>query len=204
MSLQPCSSSPISRRRGSLDSVVLPVPDRPKKSAVSPVVADVRRAVHRHDALQRQRVVEDREDRLLDLAGVVRSADQHELAAEVHEDEYLRARAVLGGVGLELREIDDRELRPMRRPLRRVVFRQEHVPGKQVVPGELVHDANRHAVRRVGAAPGVEHEELLVLRVGHHVAVNEIELRFLDRLVDRAPVHVLFALRFADDKLVVG
>jgi len=34
--LQPCSSSPISGRFGSLDSVVLPVPDRPKNSAASP------------------------------------------------------------------------------------------------------------------------------------------------------------------------
>src|SRR5215213_3242429 len=33
---QPCSSSPINRRCGSVDSVVFPVPDRPKKSAVLP------------------------------------------------------------------------------------------------------------------------------------------------------------------------
>jgi hypothetical protein len=35
-SLQPCSSSPISVRDASADSVVLPVPERPKKIAVSP------------------------------------------------------------------------------------------------------------------------------------------------------------------------
>ena len=35
-SLQPCSSSPMSLRFGSADSVVLPVPDRPKNTAVSP------------------------------------------------------------------------------------------------------------------------------------------------------------------------
>jgi len=33
---QPCSSSPISERSGSAESVVLPVPDRPKKIATSP------------------------------------------------------------------------------------------------------------------------------------------------------------------------
>src|SRR3546814_10051417 len=33
---QPCSSSPISVRDASAESVVLPVPDRPKKIAVSP------------------------------------------------------------------------------------------------------------------------------------------------------------------------
>jgi hypothetical protein len=34
--LQPCSSSPISVRLGSADSVVFPVPERPKKIALSP------------------------------------------------------------------------------------------------------------------------------------------------------------------------
>ena len=94
MSLQPCSSSPISRRCGSLDSVVLPVPERPKKSAVSPSSPTFAEQCIGMHALQRQRVVEDGEDRLLDLAGVVRAADQHELAAEVDEDEDLGARAV--------------------------------------------------------------------------------------------------------------
>jgi hypothetical protein len=32
---QPCSSSPINRRDGSAESVVLPVPERPKKTATS-------------------------------------------------------------------------------------------------------------------------------------------------------------------------
>ena len=35
-SLQPCSSSPISRRFGSAESVVLPVPESPNSSDVSP------------------------------------------------------------------------------------------------------------------------------------------------------------------------
>jgi hypothetical protein len=33
---QPCSSSPISVREASAESVVLPVPDRPKNTAASP------------------------------------------------------------------------------------------------------------------------------------------------------------------------
>ena len=41
--VQPCSSSPISLRRGSAESVVLPVPESPKNIAVSsfaPVLAE--------------------------------------------------------------------------------------------------------------------------------------------------------------------
>ena len=44
----------------------------------------------------------------------------------------------------------------------------------------------------------------VVLRVGHHVPVDELELRFVDRLVHGAPVDVLLALGFANDKLVIG
>ena len=48
------------------------------------VRTDVRRAVHRHHRLQREEIVQDREDRFLDLAGVARVADDAELLGEVH------------------------------------------------------------------------------------------------------------------------
>ena len=41
MSDQPCSSSPISRRVGLAESVVLPVPERPKNTAVSCVTGSI-------------------------------------------------------------------------------------------------------------------------------------------------------------------
>ena len=56
---------------------------------------------------------------------------------------------------------------------------------------------------RVGAGPGVEDVEILVLQVRHHVAVQRVELGFVDRLVHVAPVDVLFARRLAHDELVV-
>ncbi len=134
----------------------------------------------------------------------MRAADQDQLAAEVDEDEDLGARAVPRRIRLELREVDDGEFRAVRGALARIVFRQKHVAGKKIVPGELVHDADRYPVLRVGAAPGVEDEQVLVLGVGHHVAVQEVELRLLDRLVYRAPVDVLLALRLPNDELVIG
>ena len=167
------------------------------------VVADVGRAVHREHALQRKDVIEDGEDRFLDFAGVVRAADEHELLAEVDEDEDLGARPVLGRVALEVRRIDHRELGSMRRALRRVGLRQKHVAREQIVPGEFIHDANGQLVLRVGAAPGVEDVEFLILQIRHHVLVERVELRFLHRPVDVAPVHVPFARRFLDDELIV-
>ena len=106
------SSSPISVRFGSAESVVLPVPDRPKNSALSPSVTDIGRAVHRHDVLRRQIEVERGEHRLLHLARVGRAADQHDLAGEIdrHHRVGAFAAAVTLGVRLERRHVDDGEL----------------------------------------------------------------------------------------------
>jgi hypothetical protein len=68
---QPCSSSPISSRSGSAESVVLPGAGEAEEDGdVLAVLRDVRGAVHGHDALERQPVVHQREDGLLDLAAV--------------------------------------------------------------------------------------------------------------------------------------
>ncbi len=40
---------------------------------------DIRAAMHRHDALRRQQVIEDAEHRFLHLAGVFGAADQDQL-----------------------------------------------------------------------------------------------------------------------------
>ena len=54
----------------------------------------VGRAVHRHDAFQRQQVVHHREDRLLDLAGIGRIRDDAQPLLEVEHDDRAGARAV--------------------------------------------------------------------------------------------------------------
>ena len=52
-------------------------PGKPEEDRHAAVVVHVGRAVHREDAFERKAVVHDREDRLLDLAGVLGAADQH-------------------------------------------------------------------------------------------------------------------------------
>ena len=55
---------------------------------------DVGGAMHREDAVQRQEEIHQRKDRLFDLAGVYRVADDAELLGEVEEDEGFRCGAV--------------------------------------------------------------------------------------------------------------
>ena len=68
----------------------------------------------------------------------------------------------------------------MRRALVGIEFRNEHVSRKQVVPREFGDDADRETIGRIRAAPGIEHVQLLVLDVGHHVAMQRVEMRLVE------------------------
>ena len=109
-----------------------------------------------------------------------------------------------GRIGLEPRTIDHCVLGPVRRAPCRIQFRNEHVSRKQVVPREFGDDADRETIRRIGAAPGIEHVQVLVLEVRHHVAMQGVEMRFINWTIDTPPVHVLLGRRFLDRELVLG
>ncbi len=89
----------------------LPGPGKAEEERGGPVLPDVRRAVHRHDPLEREEVVQDREDRLLDLPRVAGVPDEADPAGEVEDDEGLRGCLVDGREGLEAGDAEDRELR---------------------------------------------------------------------------------------------
>ncbi len=65
------------------------------------VAAVVGAAVHGEDALLRQQVVHHAEDALLDLAGVLGAADQHQALGEVDQDEGRGAGAVGRRIGVQ-------------------------------------------------------------------------------------------------------
>ena len=81
------------------------------------VLADVGRAMHRHDLFRRQEVVEDAEHGFLHLARIARAADEHDLARQVAGDDRLASRAMPLGIGAEGRQIDDRQLRSKARQI---------------------------------------------------------------------------------------
>ena len=85
----------------------MPVPGEAEEDRDATVRPDVRRAVHRKHALERQAVVHDGEDRLLDLAGVERAADEQLRASRMEHDEGARARPVLVGVRPQVGRVQD-------------------------------------------------------------------------------------------------
>ena len=150
-SLQPCSSSPIRRRSGSLDSVVLPVPESPKKSGGIPGRLDVGRAVHRQNTLQRQHVVEHGEIDFLLSPGIARSGDDDLARRQVQRDDHVRARAVPGRVGLEGRRGEHRErrLEPGQVRGRR---HDEQVAHEEVGRRRVLYEPDRQTVGRMAPA----------------------------------------------------
>ncbi len=170
-------------------------------SRVGQVRADVGRAVHRHDVLRRQHVVEEREHALLGLARVRRAGDQHDAAREIARDHGLGAGAVTLGRGLEARKVDDRELGRERRKLGRIRAAQ-HVANEQRVPGELGEHARREAVTAIGAGEQVLDVQFLVLGVGGEVGEQVVELLAAHALRVVPPDRAL-GLGVADDELVV-
>ena len=67
--------------------------------------------MHRKHALLRQEVVEDREDRLLQLTGVAGAPDQDRAVRQADDDERPRLGAMHSGVGMEFRSVEHFESR---------------------------------------------------------------------------------------------
>ena len=158
--------------------------------------------MHRQHAAQRQQVIQDREDRFLVLTGVTRAADQDFTRREVHRDGHIRSRAVTRRIRLERRRRHHGELRLEAGEVRRRRH-DEQIADEQVLPRELMDEANRQAIFRIGARVEVLHEELLALQVVDDVAPEDVEVRKLDWLVDLAPPDLRFARGFLHHELVV-
>ena len=179
----------------------LPRAGEPEEDRDLAVVADVRGAVHRDDAVERQPVVHEREDRLLDLAGVLGAADQHLAAGRVEEDEGRAAGAVGLGIGLDRGRVQDERLRLELLELlaRRV---DEERLREERVPRAVGDDANAEPVRRVGSGERVHDVQVARLQVRDELVAKALEAGVLDRLVHAAPPDPALGARLADDELV--
>ena len=162
---------------------------------------DIRRTVHRHDAPGRQQVVQQREDRFLDLAGIVGPADQDQLLREADGDDRRTPAAVGFGVGRKARRMENR---PFRVAAGRAGRRQEDVACEEAVPRLLRHHAHGQPVRRVGAGVAVLHEEFPALQMVNDTAAKRLEFLRRHPPVDLAPVDALVRSGIANEELVLG
>ena len=169
-----------------------------------PVLADVRGAVHREHALLREEVVHHGEHRLLELAGVACAADEDHALREVQHDERAGARAVRRRVGLELRRVQDAEVRREGREFGELRT-DEHVAHEVRMPRVGRDIPARETVCRIGAAIEILDEELIEsVEVAAHVGEQCVEMRLAQWLVHLAPVHIGLGAPLLHDELVVG
>ena len=161
------------------------------------VLAHVRRAVHRQNALQRQAVVHHAEDTLLHLASVLRTHDQGQIVLHIEAHERLRVQALALPVLVHqtLARVDHGELRLEVLQLLHRLGTHEHVRHEVVLPSVLRHKTHALARLRVRSAVAIEHVHLLAVHVLLHIVVHLVEHLLRHGLVrgDRAPPDVALA-----------
>ena len=200
---QPCSSSPISVRCGSADSVVLPVPDRPKNSAESPCGPTLAEQCIGTTFSRRQIEIERGEHRLLHFAGIRGAADQHDLAGEIdrHHGVGAFAPAVPLGVGPERRQVDDGEFGDEFGELVALGADQQ-LPDEQRVPGVFGEHAGLDPVFRIGAAVEILREQFLAFGVRLEIGEQIVEI-LLRHFAVAVPPHRILGERIDDGVLVL-
>ncbi|QTK80153.1 hypothetical protein AT6N2_C2567 [Agrobacterium tumefaciens] len=162
---------------------------------------DIRRAMHRHDALGGQQVVQNREDRLLIFAGIARTTDQNETLGQVAGDNRFRAATVAHRISLEARQIDDGKL--LAEAIKRLALRpDQQITDEKRMPGKLGDDAGRQCVLLIGAADQVLHIESLAGGMRQHILMQQVEVRRRQRLVVIPPDRV-FGGGIANDEFVL-
>ena len=166
------------------------------------LVADIGRAMHRHDVVRGQDEVEIGEDRLLHLAGVARAADQNDLAREVDRDDGLGAAAVALGIGAERRQVDDSHVGHERCKLA-ALRPDQHRADEQRVPRIFGKDPGLHAERLIGAAIKILREKFLALGVLDEIGEQRVEIGFR-HLAVVVPPHGVGGDSIVDDELVLG
>ena len=165
-------------------------------------MADVSRAVHRHDALRRQVEIERGEYRFLDLTRVRTAADQHDLPREIdrHHGVGAFAPAVAFAVGLERRQIDDGQFGHELDEFGALGADQE-LMDEQRMPGQFSKDAGLDLVFRIGAAVEILREQFLALAVRDEVGEQRVEV-LSAHLAIAVPPHRIPG-EVVDDRILV-
>ena len=166
--------------------------------------ADIGRAMHWHDPLGREQIVEQAEHRLLHLTSISRAANQDQLFGEIDRDHRLAARAVARRIGAEAGQIDDGIFGGEGRQFRRRRAAQQSAD-ELAVPGKFGDDLDSDAVFRLRSAEQMLDIELVPgSQRGEEIGFERGEMAGLHALVGLAPPDRVFGFRIADDELVIG
>jgi hypothetical protein len=147
--------------------------------------------MHGEHALPGEDVVHDGEHGLLDLPGVRRPTDDDLPAPQVQHDEGFGVGAVLLRNRLEAGGVEDGVLRDVAHELLGVMLLDEHVPGKEVGPGVLVHHPDGDPVLWIRPGVAVLDEEVPALEIGRQTRPENLVGLGVEGMVHLAPGHLV-------------
>ena len=159
--------------------------------------------MHRKHAFQRQQVIQNREDRFLDLARVSRVADDGKFLLERQADKGVAGGVIHSGHALERRHGNDRKLRHKAFVFFERLRQDEHVAHEMTVPGQFGHDAHRQAIVFVRAAVDILHEDIASLQESQQAVIQFVELVRRKRTVVHAPPDIVFRIGVTHHKFIV-
>ena len=159
--------------------------------------------MHRHHAQIRQKVVQDTENRFLDLAGIARTAHQNRLFLQIDQDGGLGVGVVGCGIGVE-RGYLQHGIIGLEILTLLGARHAEHVLCKEIVPSLLGDDANLELVGRISAGDQVLHEQFPARDMLPCLFPDAVSGFGVDRFVDLAPVDAVTQAWMIDEELVVG
>ena len=131
----------------------------------------IRRTMHGHDGLLREQVIQKGEHRLLDFAGVTRAPDENQALREIEEDKGFRVGPVLLGVGREIGERNDSEVRRVLAGPGGFAL-DEQVPGENALPGQFRDNPDPDLIIGIGACQAILDIQLPSPHVGLHPLVD--------------------------------
>ena len=164
---------------------------------------DVGRAMHRQHVAFGQQVVQHREDRFLDLAGIDGAADDDQTLGQVDDDEAFAVGAVRCRIGMAAWRMQDGEARLK---IDEIGFGRtnEHVVGEEAVPGTLGDDAHRQAIGGIGTGIEVLDIEIAGLEMTADLVQEPVEMRFAHAAINVAPPDIAGGAGLLDNEFVIG
>ena len=160
-------------------------------------------AVHRQDVLLGQNVVHGGEHALLDLAGVLRAADDDEVRLIVDHDGGFGVNSVDLGIALEAGSGKDGVVRVA---VGGQLFRgraDQELMDEEVLGRHFVDDAELLRMFGIGAREAVKDEDLAALQVSAQLALDGVEFFLGDGAVHLAPRDVVVNGGGVNDEFVV-
>ena len=165
---------------------------------------DVRRAVHRKHTFKRKQVIQNREDRFLDLARISCVADNGKFLLKRKTNKGFAICAVHCWCAFERWHGDDRKLWHESFVFFERLRQDKHIAHKMTMPRQLRHNADGQTVSFICSRINVLYEDIASLQETQHAVIKDFEFGCLKWTVVHTPPNVIFRVCVTHHKFIVS